>query len=146
MLYVLETKTREVKDLSGIWRFKVDWKGKGLEEGWYGSPLRDTIPMPVPSSYNDVTQDPKVRDHVGTVWYEREFTVPLCWKDKRVFVRVGAAAHRAIVFVNGRKAVEHEGGVPTVRGGSNGSFKIRRRKQDHDRRGQHAELGHFASG
>ncbi len=110
MLYVLETKTREVKDLSGIWRFKVDWKGKGLEEGWYGSPLRDTIPMPVPSSYNDVTQDPKVRDHVGTVWYEREFVVPSSWKDKRVFVRVGAAAHRAIVFVNGRKAVEHEGG------------------------------------
>lgn len=110
MLYVLETKTREVKDLSGIWKFKVDWKGKGFEEEWYRFPLRDTIPMPVPSSYNDVTQDPKVRDHIGTVWYEKEFVVPASWKDKRVFVRVGAASHRAVVFVNGKRMVEHEGG------------------------------------
>ena len=31
--------------------------------------------MPVPSSYNDITQDAALRDHLGWVWYDREFFV-----------------------------------------------------------------------
>lgn len=73
MLYPKESETREVKNLSGVWRFKVDRENTGLEEAWYSKPLEDTIPMPVPSSYNDVTQDISIRDHIGYVWYEREF-------------------------------------------------------------------------
>ena len=49
------------------------------------------IPMPVPSSYNDVTQDKLLRDFTGWVWYDREFFVPLSWKGQRVVVRVDSA-------------------------------------------------------
>ncbi|MEN2984437.1 MAG: beta-glucuronidase [Dictyoglomaceae bacterium] len=110
MLYPRESEKREVKDLSGIWRFKVDKENKGLREEWYKKPLEDAILMPVPSSYNDITQDISIRDHIGYVWYERKFFVPFSWKDKRIFIRVGSASHYAILWINGEKIVEHKGG------------------------------------
>lgn len=110
MLYPIENEKREVKNLSGVWRFKIDKGNKGLEESWYSKSLEDTILMPVPSSYNDITQDISIRDHIGYVWYEREFFVPSSWKGKRIFIRVGSASHFSIVWVNGEKVLEHKGG------------------------------------
>lgn len=53
--------------------------------------------MPVPASYNDITEDPTLRDHVGTVWYDRKFFVPYAWKDQRVWIRFGSVHYEAIV-------------------------------------------------
>lgn len=110
MLYPRETESRELKDLCGIWRFKIDKENKGYEQKWYLHPLEDTIPMPVPSSYNDITQDSEICNHIGDVWYERTFLVPLSWKDKRIILRIGAAAHTAKVFINGIEVLTHKGG------------------------------------
>ena len=66
--------------------------------------------MAVPSSYNDLTQDTMLREHVGLVWYERETFVPSGWSSKRVVLYVGSANHRAVVWLNGRRVGEHEGG------------------------------------
>jgi hypothetical protein len=38
--------------------------------------------MPVPASYNDITQSKQLRDFVGWVWYETEFYVPTEWQYK----------------------------------------------------------------
>lgn len=110
MLYPIDTETREVKDLSGVWEFRVDRESVGRSQQWQAKPLEDTIPMPVPSSYNDITQDASIRDHVGDVWYEKHFFVPASWTDKRVVIRVGSATHRAIVWVNGVEVASHVGG------------------------------------
>lgn len=110
MLYPRESETREVKGLNGIWNFKLDFIGVGLQKEWFSAPLKDTILMPVPSSFNDITQDPKIRDHVGDVWYEKMFFVSENWKDKRVVLRVGSASHKAIVWVNGKEVIRHKGG------------------------------------
>ena len=110
MLYPRESETREVKDLSGVWNFRVDPDGGGEARHWHLGPLPGAQPMPVPASYNDLTQDAAVRDHVGTVWYERSFFVPAAWRDRRIALRVGAAAHRATVWVNGRQVAMHKGG------------------------------------
>ena len=40
------------------------------------------IDMPVPSSYNDITQNKKLRDFVGWVWYDRDFFVPKSWDNE----------------------------------------------------------------
>ena len=55
--------------------------------------------MPVPASYNDVTQDRWLRDHVGTVWYDRKFFVSNTWaaNQKRVYVRFGSVHYKATV-------------------------------------------------
>lgn len=110
MLYPRESHSREVKDLSGIWRFKTDHEGRGLTDKWFMKALTDTIPMPVPASYNDITQDIGVRDFIGDVFYETEFHVASHWRGKKVLLRFGSATHKAVVFVNGREAVRHQGG------------------------------------
>jgi len=109
MLYPYENEIREVKDLSGIWRFRADLRGEGRAGRWYAESLRDTVPMPVPASYNDLTQDPAIRDHVGEVWYERTFYAAAAM-DRRTVLRFGSATHSATVWVNGEEAIRHGGG------------------------------------
>lgn len=60
---------------------------------------REILLMPVPSSYNDITQDSKIRDHVGLVWYDRTFFVPKSWNDNntRVFLRFSSVSYAAQV-------------------------------------------------
>jgi beta-glucuronidase len=110
VLYPRESETREVKDLSGIWRFKVDFENEGLERRWYEEPLVDPRSMPVPCSYNDMTQEASVRDHIGYVWYERDFFIPRSWANGVVVLRFGAACHKAWVWLNGSQIGSHRGG------------------------------------
>ena len=56
--------------------------------------------MPVPSSYNDVTQDRMLRDFVGWVWYDKDVFVPSSWKDSeklRVVLRFESCHYNCIV-------------------------------------------------
>jgi len=54
--------------------------------------------MPVPSSYNDITQSKLIRDHIGWAWYDHSFRVPQGWgKEKRIFLRFGGVNYHAIV-------------------------------------------------
>jgi beta-glucuronidase len=110
MLFPQESETRQVKDLSGLWRFKPDLKNVGIAEGWEQAPLAGAGWMPVPASYNDLIQEAGLRDHVGLVWYERDFWAPAEWQGKQVRIRVGSAAHEAVLYVNGRRLAEHAGG------------------------------------
>ncbi len=110
MLYPIENKVREVKNLSGIWKFKVDEKNVGMEEKWFEAPLEEWIPMAVPASYNDLLTDPKVKEHVGYVWYEKDFIIPDSWDGKRMVLRFGSATHHAYVYVDGKQVVYHKGG------------------------------------
>lgn len=109
MLYPINTETRGVIDLNGIWKFKLD-NGKGFEEKWYEQKLTDTMSMAVPSSYNDLGVVNEIRNHVGYVWYEREFSIPDYLQDQRIVLRFGSATHKAKVYVNGKLTVEHKGG------------------------------------
>lgn len=103
MLYPRESETREVRSLDGIWNFvRSDQANptQGVRDEWYAKELsksRPTIPMPVPASYNDITTD-NLRDHVGTVWYDRKFFVPRSWsKDQRIWLRFGSVHYEAYV-------------------------------------------------
>uniref|UniRef100_A0A1B0A7B7 Beta-glucuronidase n=1 Tax=Glossina pallidipes TaxID=7398 RepID=A0A1B0A7B7_GLOPL len=117
MLYPRESETREVRSLDGLWNFvKSDITNptQGMRDKWYLDDLsrvRKTIPMPVPASYNDITTEHAIRDHVGTVWYDRKFFVPMSWsKNQRVWLRFGSVHYEAFVYVNGEMVVRHEMG------------------------------------
>ncbi|XP_061607268.1 beta-glucuronidase isoform X2 [Phyllopteryx taeniolatus] len=119
MLFPRESSSREVKDLSGLWSFRADKspnRNQGFEKAWYKSRLAETGPvmdMAVPASFNDITQDPKLRDFIGWVWYEREAVVPARWvtdEGTRTVLRVGSAHYYSVVWVNGVKVTEHNGG------------------------------------
>ncbi|XP_006859911.1 PREDICTED: beta-glucuronidase [Chrysochloris asiatica] len=141
MLYPRESPSRERKELGGLWSFRADFsdnRRRGFEQQWYQRPLRElgpTLDMPVPSSFNDVTQDGKLRGFIGWVWYEREAVLPQRWTQDlgtRVVLRIGSAHYYAIVWVNGVHIAEHEGGhLPfevdiskLVQGGPLGSCRI----------------------
>uniref|UniRef100_A0A2K5HSU1 Glycoside hydrolase family 2 catalytic domain-containing protein n=2 Tax=Colobus angolensis palliatus TaxID=336983 RepID=A0A2K5HSU1_COLAP len=109
MLYPRESPSRERKELDGLWSFRADFsdnRRRGFEEQWYRRPLREsgpTLDMPVPSSFNDISQDWRLRHFVGWVWYEREVILPERWTQDlstRVVLRIGSAHAYAIVLVN----------------------------------------------
>lgn len=124
-LYPRESETRELKSLDGIWRFvrsdPAD-PNEGVRDRWYDADLDDlagahqrTIPMPVPASYNDITTDRELRDHVGPVWYDRRFFVPAEWlslspskPQRRVWLRFGSVHYAARVWLNGRLVAQHQ--------------------------------------
>ena len=82
MLYPVDNEIRQVKSLDGIWRFKKENRmEEGFEEKWYEKPLSNFIDMPVPASYNDITTDKELRDHVGWVWYETDAVIPRACRD-----------------------------------------------------------------
>uniref|UniRef100_A0A672RF01 Glucuronidase beta n=1 Tax=Sinocyclocheilus grahami TaxID=75366 RepID=A0A672RF01_SINGR len=119
MLFPTESASREVKDASGLWRFRADLspeRSRGFEQQWYRRPLAETGPvidMPVPSSFNDITQDAKIRDFIGWVWYEKDVWVPARWiqdRGTRIVLRVGSAHYYSVLWVNGVKVTEHVGG------------------------------------
>ncbi|CAI9590473.1 unnamed protein product [Staurois parvus] len=120
MLYPRETPTREHKELSGMWSFRADTsadRNEGFHQQWYMSPLWTTGPvidMPVPASYNDITQNSTLRDFIGWVWYEKEVWLPRRWLEdqdpSRIVLRVGSAHYYSVVWVNGVQVTQHEGG------------------------------------
>ncbi|XP_049786983.1 beta-glucuronidase-like [Schistocerca cancellata] len=115
VLYPRESESREVKSLDGLWNFKLDAAEIGYAEEWYGDDLTKTggvLTMPVPASYNDVTTMKEVRDHVGLVWYDRNFFVPRSWDgaSTRVWLRFGSVCYSAEVWVNGNRVVAHDFG------------------------------------
>ena len=110
LLYPSESDTRQIRSLDGIWQFRLDEQGVGEKEKWFALPTlpEPTIPMPVPSSYNDITQNISIHRHLGLVWYATDFflhnTAP------RWVLRFQAAHYNTSVWVNGQSAVNHSGG------------------------------------
>ncbi|MHA7269688.1 beta-glucuronidase [Arthrobacter sp. HLT1-20] len=102
--------TREVVNLDGLFAFKVDTKRAGLSEKWFRQPLSTAVEIAVPSSYNDLFTEQEVRDHVGYVWYQREVHVPRGWDGSRIFIRLDAATHEGLVYVNDELVAHHVGG------------------------------------
>lgn len=109
MLYPILTPSRFLCDLSGIWSFKLD-NGKGFEEKWQESPLKDAMTMPVPASYNDLKEGVDFRDHYGWVFYQRKIALPAAVTGERVMLRCDAVTHHARVYLDGNLICEHRGG------------------------------------
>ena len=100
MLYPKMTESRMVFDLNGVWDFcLMDGEAKG-----------EIVPMPVPSSYNDIYTGRGFADHVGNLYYRRTFTVSSRMLEKRLFLRFGSVTHKAEVWLNGTCLGKHSGG------------------------------------
>ncbi|XP_022125377.2 beta-glucuronidase isoform X1 [Pieris rapae] len=114
-LYPRATETRDLRNLDGVWNFRKSPTDPefGYKNGWFEQDLEKTgpvIPMPVPSSYNDVGEDASLRDHVGLVWYDRRFFVPSWWgqNGQRVWLRFSSVHYASQVWVNGQSVMYHE--------------------------------------
>jgi beta-galactosidase/beta-glucuronidase len=97
-------------NLNGAWEFEYDDQNAGLDEHWADGKRRFSRTILVPfcpeskrSGIGDTSFHP-------WVWYRRSFTIPREWKGLRVLLHFGAVDYRAMVWVNGRVAGQHEGG------------------------------------
>lgn len=109
MLFPVQNRFRERRSLDGLWRFRMDEAEIGTRENWQAG-LAGWMELAVPASWNDQTQDPALRTHLGSGWYERKVWIPLEWRTKRVVIRFGAVNYRADVWLNGEFLGSHEGG------------------------------------
>lgn len=107
MLKPQTSSTRELVSLDGLWAFAL--ASPDVAEPWAAA-LDTRLEAPVPASYNDLFTDQGIRDHVGWVWYQRTVRVPRGWAGERVIVRVDAATHEGVVYVDDVKVAEHVGG------------------------------------
>ncbi len=111
MLFPINTSSRLVMDLNGIWSFRQDKDNKGFDEKWYEKPLTDCTTMPVPAAFNDLKEGVEFRDFYGWVFYQREITVPKAlFESERVILRFDAVAQYAKVYLNDKLICEHKGG------------------------------------
>jgi len=55
--------------------------------------------MPVPSSFNDITQNSSLRDFVGWVWYDRQVWMPVSWlkESKTIKLQLGSVNYNSVV-------------------------------------------------
>ncbi len=127
--------------LNGWWEFAFDPEGLGVVAGWSdGSiPLPERILVPFPweapaawgeAAYADDAHywSPRVyRDSSGsdpaarrvalrheTGWYRRTFQVPEHWRERRIFLIIGASDFETEVYCNGSLAVTHRGGYDPI--------------------------------
>ena len=94
MLYPKSTVSRRMFSMDGMWKFYIDRQGNG-EKGGCADGIPGTDFIPVPASFQDFYTKKDIREFAGDVWYEKEIFVPGEWKGKQIFLRFGAATHRA---------------------------------------------------
>ena len=94
----------EWKNLNGLWQYAVINRGAALPTEFEGDIL---VPFAIESSLSGVGR--RINDRNELV-YQRTFTVPSTWKNKRVLLHFGAVDWKADVWVNGIKVGSHTGG------------------------------------
>lgn len=100
-------------DLNGEWQFRLDPSASGEAERCHspGVPFPDTIRVPgcwQAQGFGEPAGN--LRNHYsGHAWYRRTLSIPAAWRGKIVMLRVGGVTRRAVVFVNGTRAGEHDG-------------------------------------
>ncbi|RIP37260.1 beta-glucuronidase [Staphylococcus gallinarum] len=107
MLYPVMNEKRQIIDLNGVWKFKLEYDETPID---VSKPLDTDLVMAVPGSYNDQGVNAEIRNHVGNVWYERMIVIPDILQDNRIVLRFGSATHKATVYLDGQAVVSHQGG------------------------------------
>jgi beta-glucuronidase len=118
---------RKITSLNGEWHVIVDpyengyydYRHEPIDNGYFmNRKPRDKYELieydfdksetlNVPGDWN--TQKEKLFLYEGTIWYKKDFDCSPP-EDKRLFVYFGGVNYRAIVYLNGKKLGEHEGG------------------------------------
>ena len=77
MLRPVETPTREIKKLDGLWAFSLDRENCGIDQRWWESALQESRAIAVPGSFNDQFADADIRNYVGN----GELIVKTAWPE-----------------------------------------------------------------
>jgi len=96
-------------NLNGEWEFAFDDLNNGASRGWaLGASLdrRIIVPFPYQSKLSDI-DDKSVHE---TIWYARNFDIPLEWLGMNVLLHFGAVDFECTIWINGREVGHNRGG------------------------------------
>lgn len=100
-------------DLNGTWQFRADPQNQGETQSWHSADQKFDRTIVVPGAWQaQGVGEPRGilrHDYAGAGWYRRTVAVPAAWSGKSVTLRIGGAHRYTTLFVNGRKAGEHQG-------------------------------------
>ncbi len=96
-------------NLNGAWAFRFDPDDAGERARWFdtapaGFPLRITVPYSWGSPLSGVA------DEADVAWYARTIRIPAEWKERRVFLVVGASDWRTTGWLDGQPIGSFQGG------------------------------------
>jgi beta-galactosidase/beta-glucuronidase len=99
------------QSLNGEWEFAYDDANSGLAASWFtgGTKTFDkkiTVPFAPETRLSGIGET----GFHPWVWYRRAVSMPAAWKGRRILLHFGAVDYRAMVWVNGKLAAQHEGG------------------------------------
>lgn len=99
---------REMISLDGEWKFSVDKSSQATIDHWAENGIPNELAkiVTVPHTWNT---DSGLENYYGNGWYEKLFTIPLSWKDKKVRISFDAVYHDAYIYLNGQQIASHLG-------------------------------------
>jgi len=97
--------------LNGRWDFHIDSQGKACD----CSAITWDEKIQVPFSPETPASGVNNSSFYEAVWYRREFEAPELQGEQRLVLHFGAVDYQATVWINGRHAINHEGGYTPFR-------------------------------
>lgn len=91
-------------NLNGLWDYTIQPRGSAIPSVFDGKIL---VPFAIESSLSGVQ---KSVGEENELWYSRQFTVPVAWKNKKVILNFGAVDWKADVWINDIQIGSHKGG------------------------------------
>ncbi|CAH0994014.1 Beta-galactosidase [Emticicia aquatica] len=95
-------------NLNGNWAFEFDKNDAGLTEKWFSGNKSFTKTISVPFPWGSSLSG--VNDEADIAWYSRNINIKPEWKNKRVFVTIGASDWQTTVWLDGKELGSHQGG------------------------------------
>ncbi|MHA1489645.1 MAG: glycoside hydrolase family 2 protein [Promethearchaeota archaeon] len=99
-----QLRRKEWKSLNGLWNYAIRPKSERFISNFDGKIL---VPFPVESALSGVKEKLKPKQKL---WYQRNFTIPKSWSEKRILLHFGAVDWEATIWVNGKEIGTHRGG------------------------------------
>jgi hypothetical protein len=97
-------------NLNGVWQFELDPTDTGVADEWQSGRRRFSREIVVPYPWESRLSGVEMPDYRGAAWYQRTFSLPEEWRERRVHLTFGAVDWEARVWINGAFAGLHEGG------------------------------------
>ena len=91
-------------DLPLHWRFKLDPKETGVQNGWHEQSFDDARWPNIEIKQFWEHQGYTYRHYDGSAWYRTNFFVPKLPQNKRIYLAFGAVNDEASVYINGQLA------------------------------------------
>ena len=95
-------------NLNGQWAFQFDKENEGLDKQWYEGTIQFEKTITVPFSWGSELSGVEDEGDIG--WYTRQINIPDSWRDKRVFLVVGACDWQTTAWLDGASLGNHQGG------------------------------------